>query len=39
MLASWNHHDAAFNQTNVGNNNLVVTVSPLRAGPSRKAIE
>jgi hypothetical protein len=25
-LASWNHHDSAFNQSNVGGNNLVVSI-------------
>ena len=24
ILASWNHHDTLFNQTNVGNNDLIV---------------
>lgn len=35
MVASWNHHDTNFNQTNVGNSDLVVPLNRFRDGRLR----
>lgn len=36
MMASWNHHDTEFNQSNVGNSNIIVLLLICRGGRCKR---